>query len=46
MVSKRGTGVIMYNTALYLFLIQTEGSCPIYAELKGIAQVKKGERNE
>jgi len=33
MVSKRGTGVVMYSTAVYLFLIQTEGCCPIYAEL-------------
>jgi len=40
MVSKRGTGVV-YNTAVCLFLIQTESSCPIYAELKDIAQEKK-----
>jgi len=41
MVSKRGTGVVMYITAVYLFLIQTEGSCPMYAELKDIEEVKK-----
>jgi len=31
----------MYCTAFYLFLIQTEGCCLIYAELKDVTQVRK-----
>jgi hypothetical protein len=31
----------MYSTAVYLILIQTEGCCLIYAELKYVTQVKK-----
>jgi hypothetical protein len=36
----------MYNTEVYLFPKQTEGCCPIYAELKDIAQLKIREMNE